>query len=143
MIRVRLATSADQGFLHENEHDIDPVELSDIQHRGRTLVAEVTGQNAGWLRWGLFWDTVPFMIMLFVLEKYRGLGVGRRLVDVWERQRVEAGRTMVLTSTMANEAAQHFYRKLGYVDTGSLLLPGEVTEIVLRKHLHEADGNRG
>lgn len=44
---------------------------------------------------------------------------------------------MVLTSTLSSEGAQHFYRKRGYVDCGSLLLPGEPLEIILRKELGE------
>jgi hypothetical protein len=47
----------------------------------------------------------------------------------------QAGHTQVLTSTLADESAQHFYRRLGYVDCGGLLLPGEATEIFLRKDL--------
>ena len=42
---------------------------------------------------------------------------------------------MVLTSTQSNEQAQIFYRKIGYVDCGSLLLPNEPLEIILSKHL--------
>ena len=41
----------------------------------------------------------------------------------------------MLTSTLADETAQHFYRKLGYRDTGSLLLPNEALEIILIKFL--------
>ena len=41
----------------------------------------------------------------------------------------------VLTSTLSNERAQFFYRKNGYVDCGSLLLPREPLEIILLKHL--------
>ena len=41
----------------------------------------------------------------------------------------------VLTSTLSNEQAQFFYRKNGYVDCDSLLLPGEPLEIILRKEL--------
>jgi hypothetical protein len=33
------------------------------------------------------------------------------------------------------ESAQHFYRKLGYVDSGALLLPDEPAELLLRKDL--------
>jgi hypothetical protein len=40
---------------------------------------------------------------------------------------------MVLTSTVSAEGAQHFYRKLGYVDSGALLLPDEPAELILRK----------
>ena len=45
------------------------------------------------------------------------------------------GYEMALTSTLSSEQAQFFYRKNGYVDCGSLLLPGEALEIILRKDL--------
>ena len=47
----------------------------------------------------------------------------------------DCGYEMVLTSTLSSEQAQFFYRKNGYADCGSLLLPGEVLEIILRKEL--------
>jgi hypothetical protein len=37
----------------------------------------------------------------------------------------------VLTSTQVNETAQHFYRKLGYIDVGGFLLPSEPNEELL------------
>jgi len=42
---------------------------------------------------------------------------------------------MVLTSTVSAETAQHLYRRLGYVDSGALLLPDEPAELLLRKPL--------
>ena len=39
------------------------------------------GRNLGWLRWNLFWDEIPFMNMLYVLEHSRGVGLGRALVE--------------------------------------------------------------
>jgi hypothetical protein len=45
------------------------------------------------------------------------------------------GFTQVMTSTLSNEDAQHFYRKLGYRDVGALLLPDEPLEIILLKEL--------
>jgi hypothetical protein len=40
-----------------------------------------------------------------------------------------------MTSTLSDEDAQHFYRKLGYEEHGCLLLPGEPLEILLLKPL--------
>lgn len=34
----------------------------------------------------------------------------------------ELGYKMVMTSTQVNEDAQHFYRKLGYIDKGAVFL---------------------
>ena len=45
----------------------------------------------------------------------------------------ELNYNIVMTSNMSNECSQHFYRKLGYVDTGSLLLLGEPLEIIFLK----------
>lgn len=45
------------------------------------------------------------------------------------------GFKLVMTSTLANEDAQHFYRKLGYKDSGCLLLEDEPIEILFTKTL--------
>ena len=87
------------------------------------------------LRWGLFWDEVPFMNMLHVDEERRRQGIGRLLVDAWESRCRETGHPRVLTSTLSNESAQHFYRKLGYQDAGCLRLPDEALEILFAKEI--------
>ncbi|GAB2615628.1 GNAT family N-acetyltransferase [Pseudactinotalea suaedae] len=135
---VRPVRAADHAFLTEHERHISADELHGVIARGRVLVSEVDGAAAGWLRWGLFWDQIPFMNLLMVLEPHRGRGLGRALVEVWERAMAADGHSLVLTSTLATESAQHLYRHLGYVDSGSLLLPGEPTELVLRKELTPA-----
>lgn len=136
MASVRTATAADLAFLVEHDNHIGAASLDDaVQHR-RILIADLEpSSTVGWLRWGLFWDEIPFMNMLFVVEKHRRTGCGSELVAAWERQAQSAGHKMVMTSTLADEDAQHFYRRLGYVDTGCLLLPGESTEIIFRKQL--------
>lgn len=45
------------------------------------------------------------------------------------------GHDSVMTSSLSNERAQHLYRRLGYVDVGSLLMPDEPLEIVFLKRL--------
>ncbi len=40
---------------------------------------------------------------------------------------------LVMTSSLSNEAAHYFYRKLNYVDSGALLLPEEPLEIIFCK----------
>lgn len=98
-------------------------------------MVEENGKLAGWLRWNLFWDNTPFMNMLFLLEEYRGQGFGGKMVSVWEEQMKAAGYECVMTSTLSNEEAQHFYRGRNYVDAGALLLPGEPLEIIFVKEL--------
>jgi len=75
------------------------------------------------------------MNLLWVLPDRRGQGIGTTLVDAWERSQLAAGHSLVLTSTMSAERSQHLYRRLGYVDSGALLLPDEPAELILRKAL--------
>jgi GNAT superfamily N-acetyltransferase len=135
--RTRIAESADLPFLLVHDRHVAPAELSDVVARGRLLLVEETGEPTpvGWLRWGLFWDQVPFMNLLYVAEAHRGRGLGRLLVADWERLCGRAGHRMVLTSTLADENAHPFYRHLGYLDAGALQLPGEAPELLFRKPL--------
>ncbi len=105
--------------------------LGEKVSRREVLIARANGFPIGWLRFSYFWDTIPFMDMLFVLAAHRGQGVGTRLVSFWETAMLEMGHRRVLTSTQADETAQHFYRQLGYVDVGRFILPGESSEELL------------
>ena len=75
------------------------------------------------------------MNMLYLLDNERGKGNGSRLVIFWENEMKQKNYEFVLTSTQSNEEAQFFYRKIGYVDSGALLLPNEPLEIFLYKKL--------
>lgn len=76
----------------------------------------------GLLRYNLFWDEHPFCTMLYVEDTYQGQGYGKALMAFWEKEMQQLGYKMLMTSTQVNENAQHFYRKLGYQDAGSLLI---------------------
>lgn len=130
----------DMAFLSRHDRHIRPRELEASVRRGGVLLARENQTPLGWLRWSLFWDNLPFMNLLFVLEPYRGRGCGTALVAAWERTLRAQGHDMALTSTRSDEAAQHFYRKLGYIDSGALLLPGEPLEIILAKRLSGGAG---
>ena len=134
MTRVRVATDADLEYLAPHER-VAVRELESVLRRGRILIAEDPDRRAavGWLRWGLFWDEVPFMNMLHVAQERRHQGIGRLLVDAWELRCREDGHATVMTSTQSNESAQHFYRRMGYQDAGCLLLPDEALEILFTK----------
>ncbi|MNW67820.1 hypothetical protein D3C74_464690 [compost metagenome] len=49
----------------------------------------------------------------------------------------QKGFEMVMTSTLSNERAQHFYRKLGFRDAGCLMFENEPLEIILTKVLNK------
>ena len=133
---IRLASASNLSFLAEHDRHIALSELDSAIRLGRVLLLETAeGEPIGWLRWNLFWDNTPFMNLLYLLEDYRLKGYGRTLVSHWEALMREQGYAAVLTSTQANEGAQHFYRHLGYEDVGGFLLPGETYELILHKQL--------
>lgn len=75
------------------------------------------------------------MNMLYVMEEYRGSGGGRKLVEFWESEMKRQGYPKVMTSTQANEYAQHFYTRLGYEAIGGFLLGGEPYEMLFAKEI--------
>ena len=136
-VTTRAATDSDLRFLREMDKHVSGEDQAQLVSLGRVMVAVVDGGDipVGCLRWGLFWDEVPFMNLLWVVPEWRGQGVGTALVEAWEAAQRAAGHTLVLTSTVSAETAQHFYRRLGYVDSGVLLLPDEAAELIFRKPL--------
>ena len=134
-MEIRCAAEKDIPWLAKHDRHIGADALQSSVRQGRILLAEQDGQTIGWLRWSLFWDEIPFMNMLFLLEGFRRQGMGHALVSRWEKDMHRQGYCRVMTSSQANEDGQHFYRRLGYQDTGALLLPGEPLEIIFLKEL--------
>lgn len=99
------------------------------------IIMFVDRNFAGWLRYNLFWDEIPFMNMLYFLEEYQGKGYGTQIVKFWENEMAKLGYDKAMTSSQANEFAQHFYRKLGYQDAGGFFPFCNDLEIIFTKEL--------
>jgi len=134
-ITVEFATEEDAIQISQLDAHIAKNELESLIMQKRVLSAKQDGKLYGFLRFNLFWDNTPFINMLFVIEKHRKKGIGARLIQAFEAKVKEQGYTKVLTSSLSSEEVQHFYRKLGYFDCGSLLLPNEPLEIFFVKEI--------
>lgn len=132
---IRYANENDIEIISKYDKHICKEELANIIKLKRVIVMYEDDKFVGWLRYNLFWDNTPFMNMLYLLDNERGKGNGSRLVIFWENEMKQKNYEFVLTSTQSNEEAQFFYRKIGYVDSGALLLPNEPLEIILYKKL--------
>ena len=132
---IRYANENDVEIISKYDKHISKEELENIIRLQRVIVMFEDNTFIGWLRYNLFWDNTPFMNMLYLLDNERGKGKGSQLVAFWENEMKNKKYEFVLTSTQSNEEAQFFYRKLGYIDSGSLLLPNEPLEIILYKKL--------
>ncbi len=122
MITIRYAEMTDQPFWNRLDRHLPEAEFENKIKTRRAYVLLEDGVPVGLLRYNLFWDSIPFCTMLFLEEEARGRGYGRALMGHWEADMRERGFGMVLTSTQADETAQHFYRKLGYRDCGGLVM---------------------
>lgn len=126
IVEIRFAQACDRGFWFTLDRHLAP-DMYDRKLRDKeAYVLTVDGEPVGILRYNLFWDNLPFCTLLYVKTSAQRRGYGTMLMKRWEEDMRAAGFGMVLTSTQADETAQHFYRKLGYADCGGLtpLVPG-------------------
>ena len=134
-MKIRYVKPGDLEMIAEYDDHLSKEEMKNSIAMKRIILLFIDGECEGWLRFNLFWDNIPFMNMLYILEEHRGKGYGRKLVEFWEHEMAEQGYEFVLTSTQSNEEGQFFYRKLGYTDRGALVLPDEPLEIIFYKKL--------
>jgi ribosomal protein S18 acetylase RimI-like enzyme len=134
-INIRYAVSNDYLWLIEHEKYISEKILKNKIEDMEIYVVENNGKIIGWLRYNLFWDNIPFMNMLYFIKEYRKMGIGTKLLKYWENEMKQKGYKNVLTTTLSNEEAQHFYRKMGYKEIGGLKYLDEPYEIIFQKIL--------
>ncbi len=136
---IRFPAEEDRDFWFSLDAHLSEEEFLRKARDRMGYVLSVEGQPAALLRWSLFWDSIPFCNLLYVKDGLRRKGYGRSLMAHWEADMRARGFDLVMTSTQADEAAQHFYRKLGYKDCGGLTLPfpgyEQPTELILAKAL--------
>lgn len=138
-IAVHQVTNADRAFWFSLDRHLNEAEFERKVREGMGYVLTLEGRPIGILRWSLFWDSIPFCNLLYVEKGYQRKGFGRRLTAHWEQDLRARGYDLVLTSTQSDEAAQHFWRKQGYIDCGGLTLPfpghAQPMELILGKPL--------
>lgn len=122
-------------WLNARDHHVHETLLQRKISEREIILAESESVILGWLRYGYFWDSIPFMNMLQIAEAHRRKGIGKQLMHFWESEMKKREHTMVMTSSQSDEDAQHFYRKLGYAYAGSLTLPGAPLEVIFIKRL--------
>lgn len=128
MFTVRHVAKKDRKFwLSLDTHATDELfESKIVLKQGYMLYEEET--PVGIMHYNLFWDTVPFLNLIFIDRQRRGKGCGSYAMNIWEAEMKDMGYKMTMVSTRADESAQHFYRKIGYRDCGCLILDGTPLE---------------
>jgi ribosomal protein S18 acetylase RimI-like enzyme len=136
ILKFEFAIEKNSQYIIENDkHIVKELIDKKIRDKEIIIVKDNDNNNIGWLRYSFFWDNIPFINMLYLNKNYRGKGAGKQLVQFWENIMKSKGYSLVMTSTLSNEEAQHFYRKIGYKDSGSVLLENEPLEIIFAKKI--------
>jgi GNAT superfamily N-acetyltransferase len=122
MFGIRYVSEKDKTFWFTLDRHLSESEFS-LKVRDRRGYIICNGDTPiGIMRYNLFWDNTPFLTLIYIDESHQGKDFGRKAMLHWENEMRELGYKMIMTSTQADEQAQHFYRKLGYVDRGCLIL---------------------
>lgn len=120
MFEIQYITEADKEFWFTLDKHMSEDEFLLKVRDKRGYILRDNNIPVGVLRYNLFWDNIPFLTLIHFAEESQGKGFGRMAMLHWEHEMQELGYTIVMTSTQVDEQAQHFYRKLGYIEKGSL-----------------------
>ena len=133
---IRTAFPADLEGVRQYDRHIPEIRLADCIRRGLVDVLVEDGRIVGILRWSLFWQSLPFLDLIYLDESLRGQGWGTRMMAHWEKNMSAQGYQDVMLSTQSDETSKFFYEKLGYRRCGSFLPPDQdVEEWMYRKGL--------
>ncbi len=122
MVSIRYVQKDDKNFWYKLDKHLPETEF---EKKIRDKMGYVLLENdvpLGLLRYNLFWDNTPFCTMLYIDSESQGKGYGRSIMEFWEKEMKSMGYGMLMTSTQVDESAQHFYRKLGYQDSGGFIV---------------------
>ena len=122
MFQIRGLKKEDKDFWYTLDRHLPEAEFIKKVADKRGYVIFDDEKPIGIFRFNMFWDNIPFLTMIYIDFSYHKKGYGRKAMEFWETEMAGLGYKMVMTSTQADEEAQHFYRKLGYKDSGCLVL---------------------
>lgn len=129
MITIRPAVTTDTDFLKELALIRSNNRLEETLASGNIQIITADHTSIGFLSYSILWGTLPFLELIEIQESQRGQKFGESSVRAWERDMGNRGFDLVLTSTNADSNAQHFWRKMGYVDCGALTVRNKPAEV--------------
>ena len=127
-MEIRLANSEDKRAVIQYDNHIHPDRVGECIRNGFVYVLCDEKKIVGVLRYSLFWQTIPFLDLLFIDEAYRGKGYGRQMMAHWESAMQSE---YVMLSTQEDETAKFFYEKLGYRRIGAFLPPEQDADEIM------------
>lgn len=135
-MEIRLADSKDKQKILKYDSHIHHNKVGECIWNQLVYVLCDEKRIVGVLRYSLFWQSIPYLDLLYIDEAYRGKGFGRQMMAYWENAMGKMGYKYGMLSTQEDETAKFFYEKLGYHRIGAFLPPEqEADEIMYLKTL--------
>ncbi len=135
-MEIRLADSKDKQKVMKYDHHIPHNKVGECIRNQLVYVLCDEKKIVGVLRYSLFWQSIPFLDLLYIDEDYRGKGYGSQMMAYWESVMERMEYQYVMLSTQKDETAKYFYEKLGYHRIGAFLPPEQdADEIMYLKEL--------
>lgn len=122
---------------------IDKEKIRNKISQKEIIIAEDNNKIVGIIKFSYFWQTRPYMDLIFVDSKYRKTGLSKKLLDFLIKHLVENGYSYLFSSSEKQEStAQNWHRHMGFKDMGELRdinLPHDTTtEIFFSKKISES-----
>jgi len=126
MLSISYATKQDFDYIHSIGHwassHLAEKEFEAKIRDQRCYILQEDEETIGLLRFNMIFEFIPFLTLIWIEEPYRSKGYGAKAMAHWENEMRSLGYKMIMTSTQVDEDAQHFYRKLGYKDMGTIVM---------------------
>ncbi len=120
MIEAKHATESDLDWLLQ-EDEVTQAWAERCIKYNEYIVAFKNGTPIGFLRYSLFWSSIPYMDMIRVLPKYQKQGVGSTLFDFWQQKMRQKNHKLLMTSSESDEPdPQAWHIRNGFTKSGEL-----------------------
>lgn len=122
---------------------IDPEKIKLKLAGNEIIIALDNEEPVGLIKFSYFWATRPYMDLIWLKEKYRGKGIGNKLLSFLENYLIQQGYSFLMSSSEKNEMApQKWHKNQGFIPCGeltSLNLPMDNTpEVFFYKKLTDS-----
>ena len=137
-IVIEFATKQDLQFLQKNT-EITADLLDRKLKYNEILIAKVEDRQVGFLIFEYLWSHIPFIAQIWIHADYRKKGIGKSLLNYFEKYLRENNYTILLSSSMENVIeAQAWHKHMGFIDSGliSKINDDNTDEVFFKKNLN-------
>ena len=121
MFTMTYATIEDMPYVCSGEN-LSEKEFELKVRDKRCYILRLDGNRIGVMVYNLIFDFIPFLTLFYVNDPHKGEGYGRQAMTHWENEMRSLGYKMIMVSTQVDEDGQHFFRKMGYKDMGTIVM---------------------